>query len=74
MIIKTLGDFRKITEHLEDNFNIEMRIRRKLSEDELKNSLYPYPYETFYVQLEFDDIGYSDKDLCLGVEIPSDKL
>lgn len=30
---------------------------------------YPYPYETEYTTLEFDDIGVSDKVLCLGVEL-----
>jgi hypothetical protein len=73
MIIKTLGDLRKLTEHLSDDFNIEMRIRRKLTDEELKNISYPYPYYTYYVELEYDDIGYSDKDLCLGVEIPSNE-
>ena len=30
--------------------------------------IYPYPYETEYFEgIEFDDIGYSDKKLCLGV-------
>jgi hypothetical protein len=48
-----------------------MRIRRILSDEEAKNCAYPHPYETYYVNLEFDDIGYSDKDLCLGVEIPN---
>ncbi len=67
-VIRTLRDFRKITAHLDDDFNIEMRIRRKLTDEELKHMPYPYPYETEYVNLEFDDIGYSDKDLCLGVE------
>lgn len=68
MTIKTLGDFRRLTEHLSDDFNIEMRIRRRLTDEELKDCRYPYPYETEYTTLEFDDIGYSDKDLCLGVE------
>lgn len=68
MTIKTLGDFRRLTEHLSDDFNIEMRIRCRLTDEELKDCRYPYPYETEYTTLEFDDIGYSDKDLCLGVE------
>lgn len=68
MKIKTLGDFRKLTENLSDDFNIEIRIRRELTEEELKQCLYPYPYETELAELEFDDIGFSDKDLCLGVE------
>lgn len=31
--------------------------------------IYPYPYETSYSELEFDDVGVSDKVLCLGVEL-----
>lgn len=52
-----------------------MRVRRKLSDDEVKElhnkygRIYPYPYETQYVELEFDDVGVSDKVLCLGVEL-----
>lgn len=66
--IKTVGDFRRMTENLDDDYEIEMRIRRKLTEEELKYLLYPYPYETEYTTLEFDDVGVSDKVLCLGVE------
>ncbi len=66
--IKTVGDLRKVIANLDDSFKIEMRIRRKLTDEELKYMPYPYPYETEYSTLEFDDIGYSDKELCLGVE------
>lgn len=45
-----------------------MRIRRKLTLEELKDIPYPYPYETEYTTLEFDDVGVSDKVLCLGVK------
>ena len=65
-MIKTVGDLRKIIKDLDNDFNIELRVRRKLSDVELVKSLYPYPYETRYTTLELDDIGYSDKDLCLG--------
>lgn len=70
--IKTVGDLRKIIAGLSDNFEIEMRIRRRLTDEELKQMPYPYPYETEYTTLEFDDIGYSDKVLCLGVEREDD--
>jgi len=69
MKIKTLGDFRRITKDLGDDFNIDLRVRTKLTPEELVKSSYPYPYKTKYTYLEFDDIGYSDKDICLGVEI-----
>ena len=67
-----LGEFRKITKHLSDDFKIELRVRKKFSDDELKEVLYPYPYKTFYTTIEFDDIGYSDKDICIGCEIDKD--
>jgi len=46
-----------------------LRIRRRLTDEELKYIPYSYPYETEYTTLEFDDIGVSDKVLCLGVEL-----
>ena len=67
--IMTVGDMRKLIEDLDDDFNIELRIRQRLSDEELKNIAYPYPYKTQYTNLVFDDIGYSDKDLCLGCEL-----
>lgn len=67
--IKTVGQIRKVIENLSDDYEIEMRIRRKLTDEELKLCRYPYPYETSYSELEFDDVGVSDKVLCLGVEL-----
>ena len=43
-----------------------------LSKEVIIKSLYPYPFHTYYTFLQFDDIGYSDKILCLGCEIKSD--
>lgn len=67
MEIKNVGQLRKIIDNLSDDYEIEMRVRRKLSDEELKGCRYPYPYDTEYLTLEFDDIGVSDKVLCLGV-------
>lgn len=55
MEIKNVGQLRKIIENLPDDFEIEMRVRRKLTDEELKNCRYPYPYDTEYLTLEFDD-------------------
>jgi hypothetical protein len=66
--VKTLGDFRKLTKDLDDDFTIEFRVRRRVPEEELKNRLYPYPYDTEYFDgVEYDDVGYSDKVVCFGV-------
>ena len=67
--IKTVGDLRRFIANLSDDYEIEMRIRRRLTDEELKYMPYPYPYETEDTTLEFDDIGVSDKVLCLGVEL-----
>lgn len=73
--IKTVGQLRKVIEDLSDDYEIEMRIRRKLSDNEIKElhnkygRIYPYPYDTQHSELEFDDVGVSDKVLCLGVEL-----
>ena len=69
-IIKTLGDFRRLTEDLDDDFAIEFRVRTRVPEEELKNRRYPYPYDTEYFDgFEFDDVGYSDKVACFGVTL-----
>ena len=65
--INNVGQLRKIIENLSDDYKIEMRVRHKVSDEELKTRLYPYPYDTEYLTMEFDDIGVSDKVLCLGV-------
>jgi len=70
----TVGELRKIIDGLDDDFHIELRVRRRCTDEELKNLLYPYPYMTVNTELVFDDIGYSDKDLCLGCEIEKDSL
>ena len=36
MEIKTLGQFREITKNLPDDYEIEMRIRRRISDEEMK--------------------------------------
>lgn len=72
--IKTVGDLRRFIANLSNDYEIEMRIRRKLSDEVIKalaekyGRIFPYPYETEYATLEFDDIGHSDRVLCLGVE------
>ena len=67
MKIKIVGDFRKITESLSDDFKIDVRIMREVPKEELENRSYPYPWDMYDGELEFQDVGYSDKELCIGV-------
>ena len=66
--IITLGDFRRLTADLPDDFTIDFRVRKRVPEDELAKRRYPYPYDTDYFEgVEFDDVGWSDKVICFGV-------
>jgi hypothetical protein len=45
-------------------------VRRKVPDEELVLRSYKYPYDCYQFDgIEFDDIGVSDKVLCLGVEL-----
>ena len=71
--ILTVGDLRKVIADLDDNFTIEMRVRTRVPDEELAKRGYPYPFDTEYIDgIEFDDIGYSDKVICFGVETNND--
>lgn len=75
--IKTVGELRRIIDDLEDDYEIDLRVRRHLTDDEAKKvcPIYPYPYVTdSNCQLEFDDVGVSDRVLCIGVEITPYRL
>ena len=66
MKLKTVGDIRKMIENLDDDFKLDIRLMREVPEEELKNRSYPYPYDMYDGELVFHDIGYSDKELCIG--------
>ena len=67
MEIKTLGDFRKLTKDLDDDFKFDVRIMKEVSKEELAERLYSYPWDMIDGRIEFHDIGYSDKDFCIGI-------
>ena len=67
MKVKTVGDLRKMISNLDDDFKLDIRIMEEIHEEELKGMSYPYPWIMHDGYLEFQDIGYSDKELCLGV-------
>ena len=73
-MIKTIRELKKVIENIDDDFTIDVRIVRELSEEELKGSIYPYPYEYSKANIEIGDIGYSDKDVFINVEEISDDV
>lgn len=66
-MIKTIGELKEAINNIDDDFTIDVRIVRELSEEELKGSRYPYPYEYSKANIEIGDIGYSDKDVFINV-------
>ena len=73
-MIRTIGELKKAIATIDDDFTIDVRIVRELSEEELSGSNYPYPYEYIKANLEIGDIGYSDKDVFINVEEISDDV
>ena len=71
-MIKTIGELKKAIENIPDDFTLSTRIVRELSEEELKDSKYPYPYEYSKANIEIGDISYSDKDVFVNIEKLSD--
>ena len=63
--IETVGELRKVLNDLEDDYKLDIRIMKAIPEKDLKGSR--YPWEMIKGYLEFQDIGVSDKELCLGV-------
>ena len=64
-----VGELKQIINNLEDDYDIELRVRKKMTREEIKDLIYPYPYKTENTELVFDDVGVSDRVLCLGCEI-----
>ena len=67
MAIKTLGEFRKATKNLDDDFKLEIDFFKEVPEEELARRSYPYPWDRLECDLEFNDVGYSDKVACFGL-------
>lgn len=65
--IETVGELRELLKDLDDDYKLYIRIMKAIPEKDLKNSSYPYPWNMIDGYLEFQDIGVSDKELCLGV-------
>ena len=63
--IETVGELRELLKDLDDDYKLDIRIMKAIPEKDLKGSR--YPWEMIEVYLKFQDIGVSDKELCLGV-------
>ena len=73
-MIKTISELKKAIANIDDDFTIDVRIVKELSEEELSGSNYPYPDEYIKANLEIGDISYSDKDVFINIEEISDDV
>ena len=65
--INTVGDIRRMIEGLDDDFRLDIRIMKEVSEEELKHRIYPYPWDMEDGYMVFHDISYSEKELSVGI-------
>jgi len=65
--IKTVGDIRKMINGLDDDFKLDIRIMKKVPENELSQRLYPYPWDMEDGHMEFQDISWSEKEVSVGI-------
>ena len=53
-----------------EDFDLDLKVHFNVSDEELKNRPYPYPYDNYV--LEIDDIGYSENIVALSVSVDWD--
>ena len=64
----TVGEIKKLISDLPNDFLFEIEVSKKLSREELENSLYPYPYKTERCSVNGYDIGHQERKIKLDVE------
>jgi hypothetical protein len=67
MKINTIGELKKLVNKFDDNFKLDIDIMTRIPDEELINSLYPFPWRRTEAVLEYHDTGYSDKVVCFGI-------
>lgn len=62
---------KELIEKLKDyeDFDLDITVHLEVMEEELQKRMYKYPYDNYKAELDIDDIGYSDKIVCIGVGI-----
>ena len=56
------------------DFDLDVTVHLEVMEEELQKRMYKYPHDNYKAKLEIDDIGHSDKVVCVGVEIAEKQL
>jgi len=51
------------------DFDLKVNVHLNVMEEELQERTYGFSHDDFEGELKLDDIGHSDKDVYIGVEI-----
>jgi hypothetical protein len=66
MKVKTLKEF---INKLPDDFNININTSKHIPKEQLDKMTYPYPIERGSYEIEIGDIGYSEKQANLEINL-----
>jgi hypothetical protein len=61
-------ELKEILSKVDDDFEVDLTVRVLLNPNEFSGS-YQYPYDYRKAQLEFWDVGFSDKIIKMGCDI-----
>ena len=66
-----IGELKELIKDVPNNFAFEINISKRKTEEELKDSIYPYPYsfEICKTDKKSYDIGHSEKKFQISIEL-----
>ena len=65
--IITIGDLKNLIKSMDNDLTLEMNYMMKVSYEELRKMSHPYPWRRIKCNLEFNDVGHSEKTVRFGV-------
>lgn len=63
----TVKDLKDILVIIPEDFNIQFNYERKLTDNELQELTYKYPFENVKCEYDGHDVGYSDKTVIFYI-------
>lgn len=50
-------------------FEVKFTVHKEVSDTELRDRDYKYPYDNYVAEFQLEDIGYSDQEICFGCNL-----
>ncbi len=51
------------------DFELKATVHLEVMEEELQKRIYGYPHDNYEIELDIDDVGYSDNILLIGASV-----